>query len=228
MQCGACGQALADGSSVCTHCGATLPAAGQAPVNRLIDRVKAILLTPKTEWPVIAAESAAAQDIYLRYVAPLAAIGVIATFIGSVLIGFPVPLLGTVRVGVGSGLAAAILHFLLTFASVFIVAQIVDALAPTFGGQKDPLAALKVTAYSFTPAWVAAILTILPALGFIAALIGLYGLYLLYLGLPVLMRAAPDRALGYTVIVVLCAIVVSIVIAALTGLLTGGVGTPPL
>jgi hypothetical protein len=84
------------------------------------------------------------------------------------------------------------------------------------------MAALKVTAYSFTAAWVGAILTILPALGLIAALIGLYGLYLLYLGLPVLMRAPADRALGYTVVVALCAIVVNVIIVSITGLVTGG------
>jgi len=222
MQCGACGQALADGSTVCGNCGATVPATGRAPLAGLVDRVKAILLTPKTEWPRIAAEAATAQDIYLRYVAPLAAIGVIASFLGQVLVGIPVPMLGTVRVGVGAGLAAAIVHFLLTFVSVFIVATIADALAPTFGGQKNALAALKLTAYSFTPAWVAAILTILPALGLVAALVGLYGLYLLYLGLPVLMRAPADRALGYTVVIVLCAIVVNIVIVSITALVTGG------
>jgi len=97
-----------------------------------------------------------------------------------------------------------------------------NALAPTFGGQKNALAALKLTAYSFTPAWVAAILTILPALGLVAALVGLYGLYLLYLGLPVLMRAPADRALGYTVVIVLCAIVVNIIIVSITALVTGG------
>ena len=222
MQCAACGQALADGSSVCGNCGARAPAAGNAALGALVERVKAILLTPRTEWPRIAAEGTTPREIYLRYVAPLAALGVVASFLGQVLVGLPVPMLGTVRVGVGAGLAAAILHFLLTFASVFIVAQIVDALAPTFGGEKNPLAALKVTAYSFTPAWVAAILTILPALALVATLVGLYGLYLLYLGLPVLMRAPADRALGYTVVVVLCAIVVSMVIASVTGLVTGG------
>jgi len=109
---------------------------------------------------------------------------------------------------------------------VFVVALIVDALAPTFGGQKDALRALKVTAYSFTPAWVAAILRILPTLHIVAALIGLYGLYLMYVGLPVLMRTPADKALGYTVVVVLCAIVLSIVISALTTLAIGGYGIP--
>jgi hypothetical protein len=204
--------------------GAPRPDAGAATtlVSRVVERAKAILLTPRTEWPVIADETTNAQDIYVRYVAPLVGIGVLASLIGGMLIGIPVPLLGTVRLGIGAALGGAILHFVLTFVAIFVVTMIVDVLAPTFGGQKDALRALKVTAYSFTPAWVAAILTIVPALGFVAALLGLYGLYLMYLGLPVLMRAPADKALGYTVVVVLCAIVLNVIVAALTGLVTGG------
>ncbi len=193
-------------------------------ISRLVDRVKAILLTPKTEWPVIAGEATTPSDIYLRYVAPLVAIGVIASFLGGTVIGVSIPLLGTLRTGIGAGLAAAILHFVLTFVGVFVVAWIVNALAPTFGGQKDSLRALKVTAYSFTPAWVAAVLTIIPALGIIAGLIGLYALYLMYLGLPVLMRSPADKSLGYTVVVVICAIVLSIVISLVSGLAIGSFG----
>ena len=240
MDCATCGRSIPDGSTACVHCGAptakaadAAPGAGAGPggaaiaptsaaANRLVERVKAILLTPRTEWPPIAAEATTAQDIYMRYVAPLVAIGIVASFIGHVLIGLPVPLLGTVRLGVGAALAAAIVHFVLAFITVFVIALIVDALAPTFGGRKDALSALKVTAYSFTPGWVAAILTILPVLGPIAGLIGLYGLYLMYLGLPVLMGAPKEKALGYTVVVVLCAIVLSVVVSMISGLVTGG------
>jgi hypothetical protein len=197
-------------------------------INRLVARVKAILLAPKIEWPVIAGEATTASDIYLRYVAPLVAIGVIASFIGTTIVGVSLPMLGTVRIGVAAGLAGAILHFVLTFVAVFVVALIVDGLAPTFSGQKDSLRALKVTAYSFTPAWVAAILMILPALGVIAGLIGLYGLYLMYVGLPVLMRAPADKALGYTVVVVLCAIVLSIIVSVVSNVALGGFGTQAL
>jgi hypothetical protein len=237
--CGNCGTSMAAGTHETAAAGP--PGAGAAPAppssggatptpdpstamalaNRVIERAKALLLTPRTEWTRIADEPTTAQDIYLRYVAPLVAVGVVASLLGGVLIGIPVPTLGTVRLGLGAALGGAILHFVLTFVAVFVVAMIVDALAPTFGGQKNALRALKVTAYSFTPAWVAAILTIVPALGFIAALIGLYGLYLLYLGLPVLMRAPEDKALGYTVVVVLCALVLNIVVAALTGMVSG-------
>jgi hypothetical protein len=260
MFCATCGQAMAEGATVCGNCGAINtpagsrdPAAGQASaadpasapppapaygaaargagpatnarIHRLVERVKAILLTPKTEWPMIAGEATTASDIYLRYVAPLVAIGVIASFLGTTIVGVSLPMVGTVRLGLGAALAGAILHFLLAFVTVFVVALIVDALAPTFGGQKDSLRALKVTAYSFTAAWVAAILTILPALGMIAGLLGLYGLYLMYVGLPVLMRVPADKALGYTVVVVLCAIVVRVIMSAVTAAALGGFGT---
>jgi hypothetical protein len=193
-----------------------VPPAGDA-MHGLIQRVKAILMSPRTEWPVVAAERRTARDIYIGYVAPLAAIGIIASFIGATTIGVTVPLLGTVRTPIVPALVGAILHYLLTFVGVFVVALIVDALAPTFGGQKDALRALKVTAYSFTAAWVAGVLTLIPMLGLIAFLLSLYGLYLLYLGLPILMRSPPDKAVGYTIVVVICAIVLFFVISLVTG-----------
>ena len=194
-----------------------VPPAGDV-VHGLVERVKRILVSPRSEWPVIAAEPRAARDIYLGYVAPLAAIGVVASFIGATTIGVTVPLLGTVRTPIVPALVGALLHYLLTFIGVFVVALIVDALAPTFGGTKDPVRALKVTAYSFTPGWIAGALTVIPMLGIIAFFAGLYGLYLLYLGLPVLMRSPPDKSVGYTIVVVICAIVVFFV----TSLIVGG------
>ncbi len=186
----------------------------------LIARVKNILLSPKTEWPVIAAESSSAGAIYMGYVAPLVAIGVIATFIGHSMIGLP--LVG--RVGMVSGLAHAIISFALSFLGVFLIAWIVDLLAPSFGGQRDSLAALKVTVYSFTPGWVAGVLNLVPMLGLLGIIAALYGLYLLYLGLPVLMRCPADKSVGYTVVTVICAIVMGIVIGTLTTCAVGGLG----
>ena len=200
-----------------------LPLTG-ARISGLIERVKNILLTPKTEWPVIAAEPKTAGEIYLGYVAPLVAIGIIASFLGSTLIGVSVPFIGTLRTPIVSALVTAILTFAFTFLNVFLVSLIIDFLAPTFGGQKNSLNALKVAAYSFTPGWVAGVLGVIPMLGLIAALIALYGLYLLYLGLPVLMRSPPDKAIGYTIVVVLCAIVLNLVIGAVTTLVGGALG----
>jgi len=98
---------------------------------------------------------------------------------------------------------------------VFVLALIIDALAPTFGGQKNPIQALKVAAYSATAAWVAGIFGLIPALGFLG-LLGLYSLYLLFLGLPILMKAPEDKAMGYTLVVIVAAIVLGYLVSALT------------
>ena len=206
-----------------SHVPGAFPTSGAA-VNGLVERVKRILVSPNTEWPVIAAEPRTARDIYLGYVAPLAAIGVIASFIGTTTIGVTVPLLGTVRTGLVAGLAHAVLSYAMVFVAVFVVAMIVDALAPTFGGQKDPLRALKLVAYSYTAFLVASVVTIIPMLGILAVLGGLYGLYLLYLGLPVLMRNPPDKSIGYTLVVIVCTWVVMFILTLVVGGIVGMLG----
>jgi len=200
--------------------------AGQAGdlARGIVARVKNIILSPSTEWPVIAAEPSSTSAIYLRYVAPLVAIGVVASFIGHTLIGTSAGPLGMIRVGVFAGLAHAILIFGLSFVQVFLISWLVDVLAPTFGGQRDSLAALKVTAYSFTPGWVAAVLNIIPMLGLLGILAALYGLYLLYLGLPVLMRCPKEKSVGYTVVLVICAVVLSVIVTTLSTCVIAGMG----
>jgi hypothetical protein len=177
----------------------------------LIDRVKNIILTPKTEWPVIDRESGEVTYLFTSYVAILAAIPAICGFIGTSIIGFNVPSMGTVRLGVASGLGNAIVTYLLTFLIVYVVALIVDALAPTFSGRKDFPSALKLTVYSYTPAWISGIFLLIPGLRFLSIL-GLYGLYLLYLGLPPLMKSSQEKSLGYAAAVVVCAIVIGLIL----------------
>jgi len=219
MFCAQCGQLVAAGMKFCPHCGSPVavaapaiaaPAVGEsdtgAAAHSLVARVKAILLSPSTEWPLIAAEPSSAGAIYGRYVAPLAAIGVVAGFVGHTVIGFNVPLLGHMRTGIVTGIGAAVLAYLLSFVGVFVIAWLVDMLAPSFGGQRDSLRSLKLTAYSYTPAWVAGILQLVPALGVLALLAGCYGLYLIYVGLPVLMRCPKEKSIGYTIVLILCAI----------------------
>ena len=201
-----------------------LPRFDAAMAHGLLARIKGILLSPSTEWPLIAAEPTTASSIYLGYVLPLVAIGVVATLLGTTLIGVTVPFIGTVRTGVIAAVLTAVLQFVFAFVIVWLISWLVDVLAPTFGGQRDSLRALKVTAYSYTPAWVAGIFHLIPMLGILAFVAGLYGLYLLYLGLPVLMRCPQDKSIGYTIVTVLCAIVMAVVIGVLSACAIGGLG----
>ncbi|MDZ3830842.1 MAG: Yip1 family protein [Sphingopyxis sp.] len=188
-----------------------------AQVQGVIDRAKNMVLKPQESWAAIDGEAATVQSIYVPYVLVLAAIGPVAQFIGGQAFGFS--LLGvTYRPPMGSALATMILSYGFALASVYIVALVIDALAPTFGGQKNPIQALKVAAYSATAGWLAGIFGLVPALA-VLGLLGLYSLYLLYLGLPMLMKAPPEKALGYTAVVVLVAAVVIILVGAIVGAL---------
>ena len=180
----------------------------------LVARVKGILLSPKTEWDVIEAEPATVGSLYTSYIMLLAAIPAIAGFIGLTLIGYSV--LGTTfRYPLVSGIEQAFLMYILSLAGTFVIALIIDALAPNFGGQKNQVQALKVAAYASTASWVAGIFTILSSLALLNIL-GLYSLYLLYLGLPRLMKAPQERAMPYTLVVVIGAIAVFILVAAVS------------
>ena len=188
----------------------------------LVDRVKNICLSPNTEWPVIAGEPSSTGGLITGYVVPLAAVGAVAQFIGMSVVGVSGFFVGTFRVPMATGLATACFTFVAAIVGVFILSFIVNALAPTFGGEKNSDRAMKVTVYSYTPAWVAGALQVIPALGMLGILAGLYGLYLLYLGLPVLMKNPKDKSIAYTAVTVVCAIVLSVVLAGVASMVGFG------
>jgi hypothetical protein len=187
----------------------------------IVERAKNICLKPATEWGVIAEEQTSTADLYKRYVIPLAAIGPLAGFVGNSIVGRSIPLVGTYRFPIGTGLGIAVTTFVLALVGVFVLSLIINALAPKFGGEKNPAQALKLAVYSYTPAWIAGALQIVSMLALLGLIAGLYGLYLLYLGLPRLMKCPPDRAVGYTVVVVLCAIGIGIVMSLVGGAIAG-------
>lgn len=199
----------------------------------LIERVQGILLKPKETWATIDGEAADAVGLYTGYLLILAAIPAVCGFIGMSLVG--VGGLGySFRVPVGAGLANMVVSYVLSLVGVFVLALVIDALAPTFGGTKNRLQALKVAVYASTAAMLGGVFSILPLLAVLGLVAALYSLYLLYLGLPVLMRSPAEKALPYTAVVVVVAIVLGIVIGALGSLFTprgpalwGGAGGAP-
>jgi hypothetical protein len=181
----------------------------------LVSRVKNILLDPQNEWRVIDGEQDPPGVILKSYVAILAAIPVVCGFIGASIIG-----VGPYRTGFVIGLIAAIIHYVLTLIGVYVIAFIIDALASTFGGSKNFNSAFKVAAYAPTAAWVAGVFALLPILS-VLTILGLYSLYLFYIGLPALMRTPPERAIGYVLAVIVCAVIVWMLIFTLPLMLLG-------
>jgi hypothetical protein len=188
----------------------------------LVERAKAIILTPKDEWPKIAAETTSQRDILMSYVIPLAAIGPVASFIGGQLFGHGA--FGfSYKPGIAAGLATAVITFALGILGMFVVSLIADALAPKFDGTANKLQAFKLVAYSYTASWLAGIFGLIPSLGFFG-LLGLYSFYLLYLGATPLMKVPAEKSVAYTAVTVVCGIIVMAIIGPITAAVTGAIG----
>jgi uncharacterized membrane protein len=184
----------------------------------LVSRAQAILLKPKEEWVKIKGESTSIAQLFTSYAAILAAIPAIAQFIGFGLIGMRVPFYGMFRFGLGTSLARAVVFYVFSLISVYALGFVINALAPSFGSTQNPANAMKLAVYSMTPAWVAGVLYIIPALGILVILASLYGLYILYLGFATPMMETPkDKVMTYLVVSIVVVIVLSFVINLIIG-----------
>ena len=180
------------------------------------------------------AEATDTATLFTRYAMILAAIPAVCGFIGMSLIGFG----GfgvTIRVPFVSGLVNMVVSYGLSLVGLLVLGFIIDALAPTFGGQKNAIQAQKVAVYASTAALLGGIFSLLPSLAMLGLLAAVYSIYLLYTGLPVLMRSAPEKSVGYTVVVIIAAIVMGVVIGAVSalfmprsGALFGGADAPAI
>lgn len=186
----------------------------------LVERAKAITLKPDQTWPIIAAEPSSPGEILTRYAIPLAAIGPVATFVGGQLFGLGTAL-ATYRPSVMSGLGIAVTSFLVGLISLVVVALITDFLAPKLDGQSNRTQAFKLVAYSLTPGWVAGVLGLVPSLGMLGVIASIYGLVLFYKGATPLMKVPQDKAVGFTVVTVVSALVVNLITAALMASVAG-------
>jgi hypothetical protein len=177
----------------------------------LAERTKGILFHPKDEWQTISEETATITELYKTYIVILAAIGPVASIIGMSIVGISLPFVGSFRIPITTSIAYAVVQYILTLVGVYVLALIINTLAPTFSAEKNLNQAFKVATYSYTPGWIVGIFTIVPVLS-VLGILGLYGLYLLYLGLPTLMKSPQEKSLGYTFAIVIAAIIIFVII----------------
>ncbi len=166
----------------------------------MIDRIRGIVTEPAHEWSSIAAEPATAMSVYTGWILMLAAIGPVAM------------LFGYSELGVSWALRVAVSAYVTALVVPAVLALIVDVIAPSFGGERDYVASLKLVAYSCTVVWLAGILHLLGAFAqLVMWVVAVYALYTFFLGAPVLRKCSADKAIPFTLIVVLCAIALFVV-----------------
>lgn len=176
----------------------------------LIARVEAILLRPLPEWDIIAGEEANVAGLFTGYACILAAVGPIAmlarrlTFFGLFF-----------HWSVGAVVGAIALDYALSLVGVYILGLIIDAAAPSYGAERNPVQAMKLAVYAATPMWLAGAFSLVPLLGRLWVLGFIYALYLYWLGLPKLMKPAADKTTNYYVVTVAAAVVIGAIFARL-------------
>ena len=134
----------------------------------------------------------------------------VAAFIGYGFIGFN--FLGVRIASINWGIYQALAVLIGGIAGVFICAAIIDALAPSFGSEKNMGRSVQLVAYSYTPAWIGGLLAIYPPISLIGAVAGLYGLYIMYIGLPKIKKTPQDKQVGYFVVSLITLIVIYLII----------------
>ncbi len=187
--------------------------------NSLVQRAKAILLKPLDEWTKIAQETTSPGDLFTRYALPLIAIGPIAALIGGQIFGYGA--LGiSFKPSLVGGVTTAVVSFVMAIISLVAITFIADFLAPKFGGEAHRPTAFRLVAYSMTASWIAGIFGLIPSLG-ILGLLGLYSLYLFYVGATPLLKVPQDKAIGFTAVTTVCAILLTFLVGAVSASVIG-------
>lgn len=177
----------------------------------LIDRAKNILMKPKEEWAVIEQETPDVGGIVTGYALPLILLSAICGFIGMAFIGI------AGYSSISAGIMQAVTVLVGGLIGIFVTSFVVDALAPSFGSQKNFGRAVQLVVYSYTPIWIAGVFSIIPLLGFVAFIALLYTIYLIYLGLPFTMKTPEDKLVIYMVVTLVVLLVVYFIIGAILG-----------
>ena len=181
----------------------------------IIERVKNILISPKTEWGVIDSETSTPASLFTGYVLPLALVSSVGTLLKGLLFagtfGFTYFILG------------AVIAFIACIIAFYVSAIIIDLLAPSFASEKNLNKSAQLVAYSSTPSYVAGLLAFIPVIGWLIALAAwVYGIYIMYLGIGPLKRTPEDKKVVYMIVSFILMIALYFIVAAILGVILYG------
>jgi hypothetical protein len=187
----------------------------------IVERAKNILLSPRAEWARISTESTGLGPLLMGYVLPLAAIGALASVIGSMLfLGMLFGAAGLVPAVVSAAVGVGI-----TLLGVFLCGILVNALASSFGSQPNQMRANQLAAYSATASLIGSWGAIIPFLGWLVALAGgIYSVVLFYMGLTPMMQTPEDKRVLFTIVLALIAIVAWWLVGMVVAMMLLGMG----
>ncbi len=181
----------------------------------LIERVKNILITPKTEWLVIDTETATPMSLLTGYVLPLAVVGSIGGILSYFLFSGT---LGIAGFGMKFMIASAIVGIIVSLVVFYVTTLIVDMLAPSFGSEKNLGKSAQLVAYAGTAFAIAGLLSFIPVIGWILPFVGwAYGVYIMYLGIGTIKKTPEDKKVVYILVIYVILIAIYFILTAILG-----------
>ena len=190
-------------------------------IDHLFNRIKLVIINPKSAWEEIKSEPRPTKDLVLNYMLPLVLIPTIASFIGYGLISSNTYFRSS---SISWGLNQAILAFIGAFLGVLISAWCIHKLAPSFGTQTSIGKATSLVVYAYTPTWLAGIFYLVPTLSILGLVAAIYSLYLLYLGFKPITNVPEEKKTNFFVISLICIIGVSFILSLVLGAILISIG----
>lgn len=184
----------------------------------IVARAKNIILKPTDEWNVIADEPATVGGLFTGYAMILAAIPLAAGIIFEGALGIDTASLGrmgggAMEMGFGAIAAMAVLGYVFSLVTLFVMSFLVNAVSPSFNGKSDMVQSAKLMTYASTPAWVAGSVGWIPILGGLITFAAMaYVVYLIYLGLQPVLGVPKEKVAGFTVVIMLIYVVLFVII----------------
>ncbi len=178
-------------------------------MQKIIDRVKGILLKPNESLDEIKAEQIDEPAMIRDFMIYVAAVPAISGFLGSLFSGH----------NFFTSLFWAILFYVFSLLGVWASARVLDFLAPNFKCSQNRVQFLKLTSVSFTPVFLACVFFLIPPIYGLSVL-GVYGFYIFWIGFPKFVECPDEEKFNFSVIGVIVMAIVLLFIFTLSALIS--------
>lgn len=185
----------------------------QPDAQKILNIIKSVGSDPKLGWEIVKNEYSSSKSLYLNFVLPVISVVAICNIIKLNILGTSVPYLGTIKLPLETALISSIGLMIQQSVMLFIGAQILTKLAPSFDGATDDLRAMKLIAFTLGVGSIASVGLIIPYVGYLIALVvSIYSLYVFYCGVTVMTGVPANKKLVYTIVAIICTAVVGFII----------------
>ncbi len=189
--------------------------------NFVFNRLKNLILNPKTEWEVIELEGHTKEQLINRYALPLMLMVALSSIIGDTIFQ------SRLTFSIAAIIFKALFVIGIAYTGMYISAIIITELATSFNSKKDINSCYRLVIYSLSAYFAISVITnLLPFLSELYIL-GLYSIYLFWVGSTTVLNTPEDNKVGFVVVSNLIIIgVFSILTLILGAILTGifGIG----